>query len=99
MSVDAFDNCDSILESLHFEGKPMWNLKCGHVKIIGGISPFGLSLMFTEVSQRTATQYEVTLPFRATKESVAETIRANIAHKHADSLDAWDALQSRGVAL
>ena len=97
MSFDAFGNCDNVLASLHFEGRPMWNLTVGNVKIIAGLSPFGFSLMFTEVSSRTATQYEVSLPFRASREQVAETIRANIAANHPQSLGAWEKLQSEGA--
>jgi hypothetical protein len=81
------------LESLGFRGSGAMKLVVGNVTITGGASPRGFTLMFSEVTPRTATQYEVSGPTSATTEAIEKLIRMNIAQNHSSSLAEWDLLQ------
>lgn len=84
---------DEKLSDLGFQRDIAMKLVIGHVTIIGGISLRGFSLMFSEISPRTAIQYEVGGPISATKEMIGNLIRANLLLNHATSVAEWDALQ------
>ncbi len=68
-------------------------LVIGKVTIIGGISLRGLTFMFTEVTPRTMTQYEVCGPTSASVEEIRSLIRLNLIQNHRGSVEEWDALQ------
>ncbi|MEP6757439.1 MAG: hypothetical protein ABJA67_18195 [Chthonomonadales bacterium] len=98
MSGDLPEHIDDVFRNLHFQYENGWSLRVGAVKIIGGMSIRGFSLMFTEVQPRSATQYETHAPAHTSQEMIAALIRSNLELNHASSLNAWDKLQSTGKA-
>jgi hypothetical protein len=96
MSVNVSEHIDAVFESLHFQRDKAWKLQVGTVEIIGGMSVYGFSIMFTEIRGRSASQYETHGPAHAKREAIAELIRSNLQMNHASSVSAWDAIQSQG---
>ena len=94
-SFDYAAHIDRVFEQLGFQRDIAWKLQLGSTEIIGGLSPFGFSIMFTEIGPRSATQYEEHAPLRSSRESVAELIRGNLQQNFRDALPLWDHLQSK----
>jgi hypothetical protein len=66
-------------------------LTIGSVQISAAEGLFRIAMIFTQITRRSATQYETNLPYACGSEQIARLIYANVRHNFRESLAAFAA--------